>query len=115
MVTFDKAREIALSFEEAEELPHFEITSFRVKKKIFMTMNTEKNHVTIRLSPVDQSIYCEYNAEIVYKVAGGWSKYGWTHIHLGLVEEELLKDAITLSYCLAAPKKLAARYAQVPE
>jgi predicted DNA-binding protein (MmcQ/YjbR family) len=111
-IPFEKAREIALSFDEVMEEPHFEITSFRVKKKIFMTMNTAQSHVTIRLSKVDQSIFCGYDARIIYPVASKWGDHGWTHINLLLVEGELLRDAITLSYCLAAPKKLAQKYAQ---
>jgi hypothetical protein len=110
MVSLETARDIALSFDATEELPHFEITSFRVKNKIFMTMNADKNHITIRLSPVDQSIFCEYDPRIVYRVPNAWGKYGWTHVNLELVEEELLRDAITLSYILTAPKKLAAKY-----
>lgn len=110
MVTLETAREIALAFENTEEAPHFEITSFRVKNKIFMTMNAGMQHVTIRLSKIDQSIYCEYNPEIVYAVPNAWGKHGWTHINLLKVEEELLRDAIRLSYCMVAPKKLAAKY-----
>ncbi len=33
MVTIDSLRKLALSFPEATEEPHFEKTSFRVKKK----------------------------------------------------------------------------------
>ncbi len=110
MVTFESVRALALSFEDTEELPHFEITSFRVKKKIFVTMNSAKQHVTIRLSEVDQSIFCEYNPGVVYRVASAWAKYGWTHVDLQRVEEDLLKHLITLSFCEVAPKKLAERY-----
>jgi hypothetical protein len=110
MATLDTVREIALSFEAAEELPHFEITSFRVKKKIFVTMNAEMQHITIRLTEVDQSIYCQYNSEIVYPVPNKWGKLGWTHVNLPLVDAEMLRELIRLSYCIAAPRKLADKY-----
>ena len=110
MVSFETVREIALSFEESEEAPHHEITSFVVKKKIFLTLNAAKQHITIRLTEVDQSIFCQYNPEIVFPVSSKWKKYGWTHINLLLVDEELLREVITLSYCLVAPKKFAAKY-----
>jgi hypothetical protein len=35
MITFDRCREIALSFPESIEEAHFEKTSFRIKNKIF--------------------------------------------------------------------------------
>lgn len=110
MVTLENVRTFALSLEAAEEEPHFDITSFRVKKKIFVTMNPGKQHITIRLSPADQSMFCEYNPEIIFPVSSAWGKYGWTHINLLLVEEELLQDLIIMSYCIAAPKKLAQPY-----
>ncbi|MEY3444659.1 MAG: hypothetical protein RLZZ519_2940 [Bacteroidota bacterium] len=110
MVSLEGVREIALAFEAAEEVPHFEITSFRVKKKIFVTMNSEMNHITIRLSEVDQSVFYEYSPEVIYPVPNKWGKYGWTHVNLLLVEKELLREVIRLSYRIAAPNKLAALY-----
>ncbi len=110
MVSLDSVREIAMAFEAAEEAPHFEITSFRVKKKIFVTMNAEMNHITIRLSEVDQSVFYEYSPEVIYPVPNKWGKYGWTHVNLLIVEEELLREVIRLSYCIAAPKKLGDKY-----
>ena len=35
MVSQSSFRKLALSFEDAEELPHFHLASFRYKKKIF--------------------------------------------------------------------------------
>ncbi len=45
MVSIKAAREIALSFDEVTEEPHFEKASFRVKKKIYATLNEkDKTH-----------------------------------------------------------------------
>jgi predicted DNA-binding protein (MmcQ/YjbR family) len=46
MLSIKKFRQIALSFPGTEELPHFEKTSFRVKKKIFATLDEmhQKQH-----------------------------------------------------------------------
>jgi hypothetical protein len=43
MITESFFRELALSFPEATEAPHFEKTSFRVKNKIFATLDLKKN------------------------------------------------------------------------
>jgi predicted DNA-binding protein (MmcQ/YjbR family) len=114
MITVATVREIALAFEAAEEQPHFEITSFRVKKKIFVTLNFDRHHITIRLAPDDQAMFCAYNQEVVYPVPNAWGKQGWTHVNLALVNEELLHTLITLGYCQVAPKKLAAKYLEAP-
>jgi predicted DNA-binding protein (MmcQ/YjbR family) len=110
MVTATTARTLALSYDEAEELPHFEKASFRIKKKIFATLDLKKHRVVIKLSPIDQSVFSNYNKEIIYPANGAWGKQGWTIIELKRVRKDVFKDALTISYCTVAPKKLAEKY-----
>lgn len=110
MVTAAEVRKLALSFENTEELPHFERTSFRVKKKIFATMDEKKNVVCVLLSPVDQSAFCAYDKTVIYPVPNAWGKKGWTNIHLAKVKKTMLKDAVATAYAtvlekMKAPKK----------
>lgn len=109
-MTAEEARSIALSFEEAIEQPHFEKTSFRVGKKIFATMDLAKNQVVVKLTEEDQDVFCSHDREIIFPVPGGWGNKGWTIIHLYKVHPDLFRDAITVSYCGVAPKKLAVLY-----
>ena len=106
MVTINEATSFALAFPEAVELPHFENTSFRVKKKIFATLDKKKGTVVVKLSEVDQSVFSS-GTKAIYPVSGGWGKQGWTIIELKTVRKTLFKDALTTSYCTVAPKKLA--------
>jgi hypothetical protein len=110
MVTIHKAKQLALGFDEAVELPHFHLTSFRVKKKIFATLDTENKRFCIRLSPVDQSVLCSFNRSIIYPVPNKWGLNGATFIELQKVSKEMFKDALTVAYCTVAPKKLAKKY-----
>lgn len=57
MVTIETFRKLALSFPEAVEQPHFHKTSFRVKKKIFATMDEKEKRVVLKFSLVDQSVF----------------------------------------------------------
>jgi hypothetical protein len=41
MIEFEELRKLAMSFPEVTEEPHFEKTSFRVKKKIFATYDAK--------------------------------------------------------------------------
>src|SRR6478735_6581109 len=99
MISIDKARQLALSFEEAAEQPHFEKASFRIRKKIFATLDTEKHWVVVKLSLVQQSVYHDWNREVIYPVPGAWGKQGWTVIELKKVPAKIFKDILTLSYC----------------
>ena len=107
MVSPDAVRKFALSFPEAEEKPHFEKESFRVKNKIFATLDAKKNQCVIKLSAVDQSVFCAFDKTIIYPVKGAWGKQGWTIIELKKVKMDLFKDALTTSYSTVAPEKLA--------
>lgn len=112
MIGVEKFRQVALSFPETTEEPHFEKTSFRVKRKIFATYNAIKNEACIKLSEIDQDVFSLVNREAIYQVPNKWGKQGWTFVKLDLVNIELLADALTTAYCVVAPKKLSEQVKQ---
>ncbi len=103
MVSVQTFRKLALSFPETIESPHFDLTSFRVKKKIFATLSVEKHRAMLRLSTVDQSVFCSFDKEIIYPVPGAWGRQGCTYFELKKIKQGMLKDALTLLYCFVAP------------
>jgi len=107
MVIIDIFRKLALSFPEATEEPHFEKTSFRVKKKIFATYDNVKNRACIKLSEVDQDVFSLFDKSIIFPVDNKWGKQGWTIIEMSKVSIELFTDALTTAYCEVAPTNLA--------
>ncbi len=107
MVSIDTFRKIALSFPEATEEPHFEKTSFRVKKKIFATYDDIKKRACIKLSEIDQNVFSSADKSIIFPVDNKWGKQGWTLIEMSKVRKDLFVDALTTAYCEVAPKKLA--------
>jgi len=107
MMTAETFRSICLSFPYVVELPHFELTSFRVSKKIFATLSQEKHRAMLKLSQVDQSVFCSFDKKIIYPVPGAWGKKGCTYFEFGKVKKEMLKDALTQAYYNVAPKSLS--------
>lgn len=105
MITFKTVQKLALSFPETTEEPHFEKTSFRVKKKIFATYDEKNERVCIKLSIIDQNVF-SMDGKSIYPLNNKWGKQGWTLIELKIVNPDLLTDAITSAYCEVAPKKL---------
>jgi hypothetical protein len=61
----------------------------------------------LKLSLVDQSVFCAFDPQIIYPVPGGWGKKGATYFNLKKVRKEMLMDALTLAYCGVAPTALA--------
>jgi predicted DNA-binding protein (MmcQ/YjbR family) len=107
MVSIDTFRKLALSFPEATEEPHFEKTSFRVKKKIFATYDNVNHRACIKLTEIDQDIFSLADKTIIFPVDNKWGKQGWTFIDMSKVEEALFIAALTTAYSEAAPKKLS--------
>ena len=107
MIDLNLIREVALSFPETSEHPHFEKPSFKVGKKVFATYNGAHNRVNVKLSAIDQDVFTSFDLSIIYPVPNKWGKQGWTLINLHKVLEETLVDALTMAYCEVAPKKLS--------
>ena len=110
MVTIEQARKMALALPETVEKFHFHLAGFWVKKKIFATIHKDKNYVMVKLSPVDQSVFCSYNTEVIFPVPGGWGKRGATFINLKKVRKSMFLDALTTAWKTTAPPKLVEKY-----
>ncbi len=110
MVSMKAARELAMAFESAVEQPHFEKPSFRVNKKIFLTLDEKNNRACIKLSEIDQDLFANMDKQIIYPVPNKWGKQGWTLVELKTVKKEIFKEALTASYCNVAPRILAGKY-----
>ena len=107
MVSLKTLRKTVLSFPEVTEEPHFEKTSFRVKKKIFATYYDKNNRACLKLSEIDQDVFASADRTVVYPVHNKWGKQGWTIIELNKVNKDLFIDALKTAYCEVAPKKLS--------
>ena len=110
MVTIEQARKMALTLPETEERSHFHLAGFWVRKKIFATIHTDKNYVMVKLSPIDQSVFCSYNKEVIFPVPGGWGKHGATFINLKKVRKSMFQDALITAWKFTAPAKTVEKY-----
>lgn len=99
-------QEIALSLPEVKQEPHFEKTSFKVKGKIFATLNVAEYRATLKLSLEDQDLFGLHDSRAVFPVPNKWGKMGWTHIDFQHVKQEVIRDILIAAYIEVAPKKL---------
>ena len=109
MVTLAEFRQLALSFDQVEELSHFEKASFRIKKKIFATLSAKENRACLKLSEMQQSLFCTFDASVIYPVPNQWGKQGWTLVNLDKVEKETLQDALHIAYTEVSSKRTKAQ------
>lgn len=100
-------QQLALAFPETNEQPHFEKPSFRVKGKIFATIDLKKDQACVKLSPADQDAFSLFDQNIIFPVPNKWGQQGWTFVNLSEVSLEILAEILTTAYCEVAPVKLA--------
>lgn len=105
--------QIALSFPDTDEVPHFEIPSYRVHKKIFATLNMAQRRCTLKFNVEYQDLFTSIGKEKIYPVPNAWGKMGWTHLELKGINKELLKDALQIAWRCTAPKKYEKLYPEM--
>jgi predicted DNA-binding protein (MmcQ/YjbR family) len=97
---------LALSFPGTEENPHFDRRAFKVTgKRIFATLHEASRTANLKLSPVDQSVFCLYDKKLVYAIPNKWGVQGWTTFELKGVPKELMLDALNTAYNEVVTKK----------
>ncbi len=99
-----------MALPETEEIPHHEIRSFRVKKKIYATLNAPENRATLKFSPEMQDIFTNISKGAIFPVQNAWGKYGWTTVLLSQVDPVLLEDALKIAWRETAPKSFQTKY-----
>lgn len=97
---------LVLSFPGTEENPHFDRRAFKIAgKRIFATLHEESGTVNLKLSPVDQSVFCDFGKKAVYPVPNKFGLQGWTTFVLKNVSKELMIDALETAYQDVLKKK----------
>jgi hypothetical protein len=112
----DDVRRLALSLPEAHEAPHFESTSFRVKGKIFATMDPAfaEGSLALKLDPEDQRNLAEGHPGAVVAVDGYWGRNGWTRVHTKDLPPDDLAGMLRMAWFTVAPKRLAKAFSEGP-
>lgn len=98
MITESTLFTLARSFPNVTEEPHFDKTSFRIKKKIFATYDAKANTACVKLNAIDQDAFMSTNRSSIYPSTGKWGEQGWTMIELKTVHNDVLTDALTTAY-----------------
>ena len=105
MITAAQIRKLALSFPEAVESSHFDVTDFRVKKKIFATIHPSgKTGVLLHIDPDQRAALAENEPE-TYQLRSTALQVTFAKISVAAYKQ-LLEQA----WRGTAPKKLVAAY-----
>jgi hypothetical protein len=104
-------RRLALSLPEATEEPHHDMTSFRVRGKIFATVPSGADRVHIFIAPEDVAAYCaEYPGQVDELLWG--AKLRGCRVHLATARAALLRELLTEAWRRRAPASLVTQLDQ---
>lgn len=99
MITRDQFFELALSFQGAETMPHFNRTGFKVAgKRMFATYLSEDNTANIFLTPAEQAVFRKMDKSGIYPVPNKWGLKGATTFQLDTVAKHVLQEALFSAY-----------------
>ena len=109
MVTIETARQFALSLPGTEEYDHVGRPAFRANKRTFATLWVTQQQMMVKLSLIDQSVFCAFNPAVIYPVPNKWGLQGCTLFELNEMREDMLQDAITQGWQAVMDKTSAKR------
>ena len=107
----ETARRFALSLPETTEEPHFEFSSFRVRKKIFTTVPTTGKHLHIYVGADEvRALVEEAPAAFEEIVWGKRTVADWVRVNLPAADRDQVRELLEEAWRLKAPTRLVAAY-----
>jgi hypothetical protein len=98
-------RKFALSLPETTEEPHHQFSSFRVRKKIFVTIPPEEDRIHVFVSDLCREEALAMHPDFVEKLYWG-DKVAGIRIMLGNADAPVVKDLVLEAWKYKAPKAL---------
>ena len=98
-------RRLALAFPEATEQPHHDMTSFRIRGKIFATMPPEGGRLHLFLAEPDVASYCAEFPSAVEELWWG-KRLSGCRVLLRHADRALVREMLAESWRRKAPKSL---------
>jgi hypothetical protein len=95
-VNVREVRRLALALPEATEQPHFHLTSFRVKSKIFATVAPDGSYMNVFVDDALREIMVSVDPK-AYETQW-WGKSGYLHVHLAAAKARDVKTLLRGAY-----------------
>jgi hypothetical protein len=95
-----------LALPEASEAPHFHLTSFRVKGKIFATLALDGSYMNVFVDDEQREIMVRVDPKAYETLM--WGKSGYLHVHLEKAKARDVETLLRAAWERKAPKKLVA-------
>jgi hypothetical protein len=98
MVTQEYAAGVLLKMDKVKEGRRRHIRTFRKSGRVFATINETENRSCLRLSVVDQDVFCRILPDHIFRVPNKNGSYGWTLFMLSNMPRRLYQDAVRCAH-----------------
>ena len=105
-LTAARVRELALAFPETQEGSHMSHPDFRVRNKIFATLNATETMVNVKIDPANLDALVRSQPGVYKDVWAG----RWLGLEIDRVDADALRNLLEDAWCLTAPKTLLKQY-----
>jgi len=109
MLSPEVIRELALSLPETDEHGHWGHPSFRVKKKIFVTVFPDEQRAVLKLPLAEQTRLAALDPVTFQPVPNKWGAQGWTQVQFDNLEHDAFLEVLKTAWRTVAPARLATR------
>ena len=113
-MTLPQVRRFALSLPEASEEPHFDLTSFRVRGKIFATAPADGEHLHVFAPEDRRETALAANPDFLAELFWG-KRVAGLRVTLTGAKEAVVNQLLREAWSSKAPKKLLAAVRETPE
>jgi hypothetical protein len=107
-VNVREVRRLALSLPEAAEEPHFHLSSFRVKGKIFATVAPDGSYLNVFCDDEQREVMVTVDPTTYESLQ--WGKMAYLQVHLAAAKARDVKTLLRAAWKRKAPKKLLAQF-----
>lgn len=107
-MTASEFRQLALACLEVVESSHQGQADFRVRKKVFATLDETARVGTLKLQAEQQELLIAALGNAVYPASGSWGAKGWTKLRLTDLAVDDVAGGMRMAWTNVAPKKLIA-------
>ena len=97
-MTVAEFRALALKLHDAVEGAHMGHPDFRVNGRVFASLYPNGKDGMVKLTPHQQQDFVAAGAQAFEPASGAWGRQGCTTVHLNLVDEDRLGEAMTLAW-----------------
>jgi hypothetical protein len=109
MSDFEQVRAFALALPEATEEPHFDMDSFRVRGKIFVTVPPDGTSLHVFVGE-EETAACVAEDPAAFETLRWGQRVSGVRVHLAAAPPERVRELIEDAWRRKAPKRLAAGY-----